>query len=114
MKNESNLFIKNENIEWEVIGKGLKRKILGYDKRIMSVIVDFEKDSVGALHSHEHSQSSYIISGSFEVQIDEKKSILKAGDAFFVPSNIKHGVLALEKSSLIDSFSPMREDFLRN
>jgi quercetin dioxygenase-like cupin family protein len=46
------------------------------------------------------------------VSIDDKKQVLKGGDAFLVTSNLVHGVLCLEEGILIDTFSPMREDFL--
>ena len=36
-------FIKGNDIEWEIVGKGLKRKIMGYDDKIMLVKVFFDK-----------------------------------------------------------------------
>lgn len=112
MEKKSNAFIESEKIEWKDLGNGLRRKILGYDPQLMTVLVEFKKGAVGPLHSHAHTQASYIVSGSFEVQIKEDKKILKAGDVFFIPSNYEHGVVALEESVLIDVFTPMREDFL--
>ena len=35
-------FIKGEDVDWEVVGEGLKRKIMGYDDKIMLVKVHFE------------------------------------------------------------------------
>ena len=40
-------FIKDDEFEWEVVGEGIKRKIMGYDDKIMMVNVLFEKGSVG-------------------------------------------------------------------
>lgn len=36
-------FIKGDEIEWEVVGEGIKRKILAFDDKIMLVNVYFEK-----------------------------------------------------------------------
>jgi quercetin dioxygenase-like cupin family protein len=113
MKDLIKTHIENNSIEWESIGKGLRRKILGYDPGLMMVLVEFEKGSIGYSHSHPHRQVTYIISGSFEVQVGEKKQVLKKGDCFFVPPDILHGVEALEDSALVDVFAPYREDFLK-
>ena len=47
------------------------------------------------------------------MNIDGKKEILKEGDAFVVPSDALHGAVCLEDGILIDTFSPMREDFVK-
>jgi quercetin dioxygenase-like cupin family protein len=52
-------------------------------------------------------------SGSFEVEVAGEKQVLNAGDVFFVPSNLIHGVVCLEAGMLLDVFSPMREDFIK-
>ena len=86
---------------------------MAYDDSLMVVKVDFEKDAIGALHHHYHSQISHVEKGVFEVQINGAKKILKAGDVFIVPPNVVHGAVCLEAGVLIDVFSPMREDFIK-
>jgi quercetin dioxygenase-like cupin family protein len=106
-------FISNSDYEWENAGEGVRRKILGYDKELMLVVAEFKKGSVGYLHKHYHTQVSYIINGSFEVNINGEKRIQKAGDVYFLLPNVEHGVVALEDSCLIDVFTPHREDFVK-
>ena len=113
MIQEVEVFIKANNLAWEDQGGGIRRKLLGYDPQLMMTYVDFRKGAVGYAHKHSHTQVTYVEKGSFEVQIGEKKQILKAGDCYFVPSNIEHGVVALEDATLIDVFTPMREEFLK-
>lgn len=112
MKYRSSEFIETENIDWEQVDDGVKRKILGYDDNIMMVKIHFEKDAIGKLHKHRHSQSTYIESGKFEVNVEGDKKILKQGDGFYIPPNYEHGVVCLEEGVLIDVFSPIREDFM--
>jgi quercetin dioxygenase-like cupin family protein len=50
--------------------------------------------------------------GAFEFTIGTAKQIVKAGDATYIPPGISHGVLCLEAGVLIDTFNPVREDFL--
>ena len=90
----------------------MRRKILGYDKDLMMVSVEFKTGSVGPLHAHPHTQVTYIISGSFDVQIGDENKPLGAGDCYFIPPNVIHGVVAREDSALVDVFTPVREDFL--
>jgi quercetin dioxygenase-like cupin family protein len=78
----------------------------------MMVHILFEKGAIGTLHHHVHRQISYVESGSFEVTIDGNTTILKQGDCFFVAPDLVHGVVALEKGSLVDVFTPARMDFL--
>ena len=106
------VFIENSNIPWEEVDKGMKRKIMAYDDKLMVVKVEFEKGGVGVLHQHYHSQITHVESGIFEVQINGEKKVLAAGDAFYIPPNVIHGAVCLESGVLIDVFSPMREDFI--
>ena len=106
------VFIENADIPWEVVGEGMKRKIMAYDDRLMLVKVEFETGGIGTVHQHHHTQITHVESGVFEIEIAGEKKILKAGDAFFIPPNVWHGAVCLEAGVLIDVFSPMREDFV--
>ncbi len=108
----SEVFVKAGDVKVEDLGGGIKRQILGYGDDLMLVRVQFQKGAVGVLHRHDHRQVTYVEAGSFEVEIDGEKSVLKAGDCFFVPKNLLHGCVALEEGVLIDVFTPHREEFL--
>lgn len=110
---KSNLFFKEEDTQWEVVGEGVQRQIVGFDDRIMMVNVKFDKGAIGPLHNHHHTQVTHIAEGAFEVTIEEETRILKKGDSFIIPSNKMHGVVCLEAGILIDVFSPIREDFIK-
>ena len=112
-KETEKVFIENASVEWEHVDKGIRRKIMAYDDKLMVVKVEFETGGVGTLHQHFHSQITHVESGVFEVEIGDEKKILKAGDAFYIPSNVLHGAVCLEAGVLIDVFSPMREDFIK-
>ena len=106
--------IKNAQVELEDVAPGLTRQIMGYDSDIMLVVVNFERGAIGYEHKHHHQQVSYVVSGKFEVTIEVKRELLETGDAFVVPSNALHGAVCIESGILIDTFSPLREDFLEN
>jgi quercetin dioxygenase-like cupin family protein len=104
--------IKSSDVPVEEVANGLRRQIMGYDSDIMLVKVDFDTGGIGEPHTHPHQQVSYVVSGKFEVTINDKTEVLGPEDAFIVPSNVLHGAVCLEAGTLIDTFSPLREDFL--
>lgn len=107
------VFISDADVAWQEMSKGVRRKIMAYDDKLMVVKVEFEKGGVGAVHQHHHSQITHIQSGVFEVEIAGQKKLLNTGDAFCIPSNVLHGAVCKEAGVLIDVFSPMREDFIK-
>jgi quercetin dioxygenase-like cupin family protein len=112
MKYTSEFLLKSSQQEWEDVAPKIKRKITGYNDDIMMVLVQFEKGGIGELHSHVHTQSTYIESGTFQVTISGKTQVLQKGDCFIVPSNAIHGVVCMVSGLLVDVFSPIREDFM--
>jgi len=104
--------ILSGDILWEEVGQGVRRQIMGFDPHLMMVRVEFDKGSIGYVHRHPHRQVTYVTEGTFEVQVGEEKRVLKRGDCFFIPPDIDHGVVALERGTLIDVFTPVREDFI--
>ena len=113
MTQEGKQFINDTEIPWDDLGGGLKRKIMSYDENLMMVKVSFEKGGIGSLHSHFHTQMSYVESGAFEITIGDKTEALKKGDAYYIPPNIIHGALCIEPGILVDIFTPLREDFVK-
>lgn len=107
------MIVRNIDVEVVDLGLGVSRKVLAHEGDMMMVEVSFKKDAVGAIHSHIHEQASYVLKGSFQVDIEGEKEILKIGDTFYVKPNLLHGVLALEDSVILDVFTPQREDFLK-
>lgn len=105
-------FIFGDDLEWEVIDDKLRRKIMGYDDKIMLVKVDFKEGGVGQLHKHYHSQVTYVESGEFEMTIGDDVRIIKGGDSYYIPPHVMHGCVCTKPGVLIDVFSPHREDFL--
>lgn len=112
MKRSSEKYILTGDMKWEELGGGVSRKMLGYDNQIMMVLVKFEKGAVGSPHSHFHTQATYCAAGKFEFEIDGVKQVVNAGDGVYIEPNLVHGAVCLEAGILIDTFSPVRENFL--
>ena len=63
-------------------------------------------------HSHESEQFSYIISGALHFKIGGEEITVRAGEMMDIPSNLPHSAVALEDTTGIDVFSPIRSDWL--
>jgi quercetin dioxygenase-like cupin family protein len=94
-------------------GGGVTRRVLADSPELMVVEFVFAEGGVGAAHSHPHVQSTFVRAGRFRFTVGAASFEVGPGDAFVVPSGVTHGCALLEgPGSLIDSFTPRRDDFL--
>ncbi len=108
-------FIEQMDIAKEKIGPGRER-YLGYTDKLMMVVIDFHDGPTSEPdppHSHPHEQVSYVVTGELIVHIGKDSKKLKQGDMFTVPPDIPHTVQLLsEHVRLVDTFTPVREEFI--
>ncbi len=112
MKKENLTLVENDQVPYDNLGGGIQRKIMTYSDELMVTKNKFEKGAIGAIHNHSHLQVGYVAKGIFEVTIGDSTKVLKAGDVFYAPTMVFHGVKCLEEGELVDVFNPKREDFL--
>ncbi len=94
-------------------GENVSRQVLSDHPDLMVVAFRFEASgAIGALHSHEHVQSTYVESGRFRFTLGDTEHDFGPGDSFVIPSGQTHGCVCLVPGKLIDSFTPRRDDFL--
>ena len=107
-------FTQTAAVAWTDLGDGIRRKVLAHTPDLMSVLVQFDKGAIGTPHAHDvHTQIAYVVAGAFEVTIDGRTAVLRSGDCFVAQPHSTHGVVALEAgSTLLDQFSPRRDDYL--
>jgi len=92
---------------------GVTRQVLADHPELMVVAFNFtEEGATGKLHHHRHVQSTFVKSGRFAFTIAGEATEYGPGDSFVIPSNAEHGCVCLEPGTLIDSFTPRRDDFL--
>ena len=98
------------------VKEGGERRLI-HANDLMMVVIDFNNGPWSGpepAHHHVHEQTTYVAEGEIiffcEGEPDQKLSI---GDMFCVPSNKKHTIQLLSKKArLIDSFNPLRKEFL--
>ncbi len=108
--------LKYDEAQGEQVAPGLVRRKV-HTPNLMTVVIDFTngpQDEPDPFHHHPHEQTSYVAAGEILFFLEgEEPQHLKAGDMFYVPSMKPHCIQLLTKEArLVDSFNPIREDFL--
>ena len=109
--------LKVDNAITVNVREGLSRR-LAYTSNLMMVVIDFTDGpwpQPEPLQNHVHEQVTYVAEGEILFFCEgESEERLVAGDMFMVPSNKKHGIRLLSRTAkLIDTFNPIREEFLQ-
>ena len=107
------MIVKKNETEARQILPGLSRRILNHGGKLMMTEFVFKKDTDVGVHSHPHEQISHLIRGSGKFHLGGIDTIIKKGDSVYIPPDVPHGFIALEDgSTMIDAFTPLRDDFL--
>ncbi|CAH2599363.1 putative Pectin degradation protein KdgF [Rhodovastum atsumiense] len=114
---ESVTILHQDHVPAEQLGSGRERRII-HTAGLMTVVIDFQGGpwaEPDPMHTHPHEQITYVASGEILfISAGAQPVRLKAGDLFAVPPGIPHGIQLLSASArLVDSFTPIREDFLK-
>ena len=108
--------LKEKMIPPEKLSPTFERRIAHLNK-LMIVVCDFMNgpaEEPDKPHSHPHEQITYVAEGDLYLFMNEEKHFLTKGDIFTVPSGIPHCIQTISPHvRLIDTFSPVREDFLK-
>jgi quercetin dioxygenase-like cupin family protein len=107
-------WVFNRDIETEFPSPGVEvtRKVLGFCDKAMCVENHFETGAEGAMHSHPHTQITYVVEGLFRFTIGDVTKEVSKGDCLCKQNGVIHGCVCLEKGVLVDFFTPMRDDFV--
>jgi quercetin dioxygenase-like cupin family protein len=90
-----------------------RRMVTG--ERMMIAQLELEAGAIVPTHSHDNEQISYVLEGRmrFWLGADESQVIdVAAGEVLYIPSNLPHRVLVLERALDVDIFCPPRQDWL--
>lgn len=62
-------------------------------------------------HDHPHEQIMTVTDGAFELVVDGVPKLLRAGMVEIIPPGVRHGGRAVTDCRVVDTFSPVREDY---
>ncbi len=112
MTEKDTRWVPHESAQPQNVGEGVTRRVLAYTDGLMCVENQFEAGASAPMHSHPHTQITYVVSGAFSFTIDGECRTVKAGDTMLKTDAVIHGCTCVEPGTLLDIFTPMREDFV--
>lgn len=103
--------IELESIEKKELLPGYKVRFVHSDN-LTFAFWDVKAGSILPKHAHIHEQISQITEGEFELTIDNNVFLLNQGKIAVIPSNAEHSGKAITDCKIIDTFYPLREDYM--
>ncbi len=94
------------------MAKGVGRKLLASQERLMLIQFEIQKGTVVPEHKHESEQAGYVLEGRFEVVIGGERQVLGPGHCYFIPSDVPHSGFVHEDVKFLDIYSPPRGEYL--
>ena len=101
----------NEN-PWIELAPGIRRRTITHGATMYQMIAELEAGSIMPEHQHPQEQIMHIISGRMKVNAGGDSRELGPGESFYLAGNVPHGVETLEKTIVLDTFSPPRDEYL--
>jgi quercetin dioxygenase-like cupin family protein len=90
---------------------GLIRRVLATSDVMMLAEFTFENGVEVPEHIHPHDQVGYVVAGRMRMVMGEETAECGPGDSYHAPPGVPHSGVALERSVVVDVFSPPREDY---
>lgn len=95
----------------EQINPSITRRYLTGDN-VTIARFDLKRGGIVPLHSHHNEQVSYVMSGKLTFRIDGREIDVAAGEVLQIPGGVPHEVVVVEDATVVDVFSPVRQDWL--
>ncbi len=97
---------------WIEIAPGVQRRTIATGKSMYQMRAELRAGSRVPEHTHPQEQIAHVIKGRMKLIVSGVSHEMTAGDAFYLASNVPHGVETIEETTVIDTFSPPRDDYL--
>jgi quercetin dioxygenase-like cupin family protein len=104
--------VNAEQNPWIEICPGIKRRTICNGASMYQMRAELKAGSRMPEHTHPQEQIAHVIEGRMKLIVNGEPHELTAGKAFYLASNVPHGVETIEDTVVIDTFSPPREEYL--
>jgi unsaturated pyranuronate lyase len=104
--------VSEQQNPWIEIVPGIKRRTITAGASMYQMRAELEAGSRLPEHAHPQEQIAHVIKSRLKLTVAGVPHELAAGDAAYIASNVPHSGETIEKTTVIDTFSPPREDYL--
>jgi quercetin dioxygenase-like cupin family protein len=91
---------------------GIRQKTLVFGEKSLMTEVRLDRGSLLPPHTHPHEQTGYLVSGHMTLRIGGGEAEIRPGDSWNVPGGIEHSAVIHEDSVAVETFIPVREEYL--
>ncbi len=106
------LLVKEKDNPWIEIVPGIRRRTIVAGATMYQMRAELAAGSRLPEHAHPQEQITHVIAGRMRMFVDGVAHELAAGDSLYLAANVPHRAETIEKTSVIDTFSPPRTDYL--
>ncbi len=103
--------MKNDN-PWIELCPGIRRRTQTSGETMYQMVAELDANSRMPEHTHPNEQIVHILSGRMRLIVNGVGHELTAGDSHYLAANVPHSVETLEKTRVLDTFSPPRSEYL--
>jgi quercetin dioxygenase-like cupin family protein len=104
--------MSNPQSPWIDICPGIKRRTITSGASMYQMLAQLDAGSRMPEHKHRQEQIVHVLKGRMRLIVAGVPHELTAGDAYYLASNVPHGVETIDETTVLDTFSPPREDLL--
>ena len=104
--------MSNPQNPWIDICPGIKRRTITNGTTMYQMLAQLDAGSRMPEHQHPQEQIVHILKGRMRLIVEGVAHELTVGESFYLASNVPHGVETIEETTVLDTFSPPREDLL--
>jgi quercetin dioxygenase-like cupin family protein len=103
--------MKKEN-PWIEICPGIKRQTVAAGKTMYQMVAKLAAGSKMPEHQHPQEQLVHILEGRMKLIVQGTPHEMTKGDSFYLAGHVPHGVETIEETTVLDTFSPPRDEYL--
>lgn len=97
---------------WIQIAPGIRRQTITTGETMYQMRAQLDAGSRLPEHRHPQEQITHVITGHVRMIVAGEALELRAGESLYLPGNTPHGAETIEDTTVIDTFSPPRVDYL--
>ena len=102
----------NPEHPWIDIAPGIKRRTIVTGASMYQMRAELAAGSRLPEHHHPQEQIAHVLRGRIRMIAGGIPYELGAGESFYIASDVPHAVETIEEATVLDTFSPPREDLL--
>jgi len=102
----------NNTNPWIELCPGIRRRTQTSGQTMYQMVAELDANIKMPEHSHPNEQIIHILSGNMKVIANGVGHDLTTGDSYYLAANVPHSVETVEKTRVLDTFSPPREEYL--